>query len=112
MNKTKVKICYLCGAEIKKEKGVNQKAYEVELELGRHTTCAREQQAILDKHQISPWLYIQAIIAGLFQLFPELEETKSVKEYSKRLRDAKEELKSVFPHLAEEEKKEERGKED
>lgn len=98
------KICYLCGVGIRKEKGMSQKAYEAELQLGRHINCAKKQQTILSKHQISTGHYMEALIVGLYQLFPEINDTKSIKEYSKRLKEAKEELESVFPYLKEEKK--------
>jgi hypothetical protein len=104
MSGTETKICFLCGEKIKKEKGMSQRKYEKELQLGRHINCAKIQQTILSKHRISTGHYMEALIAGLYQLLPELNDTKGMKEYSKRLNEAKEEMESAFPHLKEKKK--------
>ena len=93
------RICHLCGKEITKGKGMNQKAYL--------------QEGIMRKYRISSNEYLNAVLDGLFLLFPDLEETKSLKEYKSRERKAKEEIEEKFPYLKElkEKKKEEEKKE-
>ena len=107
------RICSLCGNEITKEKGMNHKAYLYALQQGAHISCLRIHEGIMREHRISSNDYLKAIIDGLFQLSPELEETKSLKEYKSRQRKATEEIEEKFPYLKElkEKKKEEAKKE-
>ena len=107
------RICNLCGEELIRKKGQNQKAHEYELQRGAHVVCLRAHEGIMRKHRISGNDYLNAIVDGLFQLFPEMEETKSVKEYKTRERKAKEEIEEKFPYLKElKEKKKEEAKEE
>ena len=101
------RICHLCGKEITKGKGMNQKAYLYALQRGAHISCLQIQEGIMKKYRISSNEYLNAIIDGLFQLFPDMEETKSLKDYNSRERKAKEEIEEKFPYLKEVEKKEE-----
>ena len=107
------KNCKLCGREIKKEKGMNQKAYEYALKQETHISCLRIHDGIMRKHRISSNDFLDAVMDGLFLLFPEIEETKSMKNYNSRVQEAKEEIEEVFPYLKEEEgakkKEEEEG---
>ena len=98
MNEEK-KICGLCGNEITKGKGMNQKAYLYALQQGAHISCLRIHKGILSKHRISPNDYLNAVIEGMFLLFPELDETKNMREYRSRMRKAEEEIEKAFPHL-------------
>jgi len=100
------KICYWCGEGIKKRKGQSIKAHTYELQHGAHIDCLRIHEGILRKYRISSNDYLKAIVDGLFQLFPEIKETKSVKEYNSRARKAKEEMEKAFPYIKELEKKE------
>ena len=106
------RICHLCGNEITKGKGMNQKAYLYVLQRGAHISCLRIHEGIMRKYRISSNEYLNAVVDGLFLLFPELEETKSVKDYNSRARKAKEEIEEKFPYLKENEKKEEDKKEE
>jgi len=99
------RICHLCGNEITKGKGMNQKAHLYELQQGAHIKCVKIHEEIVRKYHISSNDYLNAVVDGLFQLFPELEETKTVKDYNSRERKAKEEIEEKFPYLKEVEKK-------
>ena len=105
------RICGLCGKELTRTKGQNQKAHEYELQRGAHVVCLRTHEGIMRKHRISSNDYLNAVVDGLFQLSPELEETKAVKDYNSRARKAKEEIEKQFPYLKEIKKKEEEKKE-
>lgn len=102
------KICTLCGNEITKGKGMNQKAYLYALQRGAHISCLRIHEGIMRKNRISSDDYLNAVVEGLFLLFPELEETKSMKEYKSRERKAIEEIEEKFPYLKEIKKEEEK----
>lgn len=92
-------ICHLCGKELKRKKGENQKAHVYELQRGAHVVCLRAHENILRKHRISPNDYLNAVIEGMFLLFPEIDETKSMRDYQSRMRKAEEEIGKAFPHL-------------
>jgi len=62
------------------------------------------------KYRISSNDYLNAVVDGIFLLFPDMEETKSLKEYRSRERKAKEEIEKQFPYLKEIKKKEEEKK--
>ena len=102
------RICTLCGNEIVRGKGMNQKAYQYALQRGAHISCLRTHEGIMRKYRISSNDYLNAVLSGLFLLFPDLEETKSMREYKSRERKAKEEIEENFPYLKKkkEEKKE------
>ena len=100
------RICGLCGKELTRTKGQNQKAHEYELQRGAHVVCLRIHEGIMRKYRISSIDYLNAVLDGLFLLFPELEETKSLKQYKSRERKAKEEIEENFPYLKEVKKKE------
>jgi len=104
------RICNLCGNELTRKKGQNQKAHEYELQRGAHVVCLRTHEGITRKYRISSNDYLSAVIDGLFQLFPDMEETKSLKEFKSRERKAKEEIEKQFPYLKEIKKKEEETK--
>ena len=104
------RICSLCGNEIVKGKGMNQKAYLYALQRGGHISCLRIHEGIMRKYRISGNEYLNAVVDGLFQLFPEIEETKSLKGYKSRERKAKEEIEKQFPYLKKIKKKEEETK--
>jgi len=92
-------ICRLCGNELKRKKGENQKAHIYELQQGAHVVCLRAHENILRKHHISPNDFLNAVIEGMFLLFPELDETKSMRGYKDRMRKAEEEIENAFPYL-------------
>ena len=104
------RTCNLCGRELTRTKGQNQKAHEYELQRGAHVVCLRAHEGIMRKHRISRNDYLNAVVDGLFLLFPELEETKAVKDYNSRSRKAKEEIEEKFPYLKEKKKEEAVGK--
>ena len=106
------RICGLCGKELTRTKGQNKKAHEYELQRGAHVVCLRAHEGVMRKYRISSNDYLNAVVDGLFLLFPELEETKSLKEYKSRERKAKEEIEENFPYLKEIKKKEEEKKKD
>lgn len=106
------RICHLCGNEITKGKGMNQKAYLHALQRGVHISCLRIYEGIMRKYRISSNDYLNAVVDGLFQLFPEIKETKTVKDYNSRAKKAKEEIEEKFPYLKENEKKKEVKEED
>ena len=107
----KKRICALCGNELKRTKGQNKKAHEYEVQHGAHVFCLRTHEAIMRTYRISGNDYLKAVVDGLFLLFPELEETKSVKDYNSRAKKAKEEIEEKFPYLKEIKKKGEEVKE-
>lgn len=97
---TEKKVCGLCGKEIeKKKKGQQKVAYEEELRSGAHRVCRGIYAGILKKHRISNANFLQAFIQGITELFPEINETKEIKAYKKRLRDAQEEIAELFPNV-------------
>lgn len=100
-------VCGLCGEEVKHTKGEPKKAYEYELRTGAHIRCQKIHKEILEKHRLSPNEYAGAIITGMLELFPEIRETKSVKDYDERKKKAEEEIGNAFTYLKErdEEKK-------
>ena len=100
------RICTLCGKEIVRGKGMNKKAHLYELQHSAHISCLRIQERILRKYKISSNDYLNALVEALFQLLPELEETKALKDYNSRARKAKEEIEKAFPHIKELEKRE------
>ena len=102
------RICELCGNEITKGKGMNQKAYLYALQRGAHISCLRIHEGIMRKYRISSNDYLNAVVDGLFQLFPDMEETKGIKDYNSRMRKAKEEIEENFPYLKEKKKEEEK----
>lgn len=95
------RICGLCGNELTRKKGQSQKAHEYELQRGAHVLCLRTREGIMRKYSISGNDYLNAVVEGLFQLSPEIEETKSMKEYESRERKAEEEIEEQFPYLKE-----------
>lgn len=99
------RICNLCGKELIRTKGQNQKAHEYELQRGAHVNCLRTHEGILRKYHISSNDYLNAVVEGVFLLFPELAETKSMKEYNTRMRKAKEEIEKAFPYIKKMEEK-------
>lgn len=116
---TEKKVCGLCGKEIeKKKKGLQKVAYEEELRSGAHRVCREIYAEVLKKHQISNANFLQAFIRGITELFPEINETKEIKAYKKRVRDAHEEIAELFPNVkagvvaAEDTKEKEKEKEE
>jgi len=101
MDKKDKRICLLCGEELRKTKGMSQDAYRYELEKRAHIKCLREQKAIMQKHHISGDGYLHAVVDGLFELFPELSDTKALKQYNSRINKLKEEMDEKFPYLKE-----------
>ena len=112
MSEKEKKFCGICGKSIERTKGQPKKALEYELQSGAHIQCQRLHKAILEKHHISQNDYLNAVIEGMFLLFPELEETRSMKDYHTRMRKAEDEIGIAFPNLKkkEEEKKDEEKK--
>jgi len=90
---------------MKRRKGQNQKAYAYELQHEAHISCIKVHEEILRRHHISPNDYLNAVIEGIFLLFPELDETKSVRGYKDRMRKAEEDIGDVFPNLKKKEEK-------
>ena len=103
--KEEKKFCGLCGEKIVHTKGQPKNAYKHELQSGAHVSCQRVYQGILEKHHISQNEYIGAVINGLFELFPEMDETKAMKEYNDHRKKAEEEIETIFPHLKKKEEK-------
>lgn len=101
MDKKDKRICLLCGGEVKKIKGMSQDAYRYELEKGAHIKCLREQKAIMQKYHISGDDYLRAVVNGLFELLPELSDTKALKQYNSQIKKMKEEMDEKFPYLNE-----------
>lgn len=96
---TEKKICGLCGTEIVHKKGQQQGAYEAELRSEAHRICAATYAGILKKHRISNHNFMRAFISGITELFPEINETKAMKEYKNRMRDVQDEVDEEFPNL-------------
>lgn len=93
------RICSLCGNEMTRGKGMNQKAYVYALQHGAHLSCLRTHEEIMRKHRISQNDYLNAVIEGMFLLFPELAETRTMVDYKDRMHKAEEEIENAFPHL-------------
>ena len=110
MSDKEKKACALCGKSIEHTKGKPKKAYEYELQAGAHIQCQRTHKAILEKHRISPNDYLNAVIDGMFLLFPELAETRTMVDYKSRMRKAEEEIEAAFPNLKKK-KEEKQGEE-
>lgn len=109
----KENVCSLCGMGLKKTKGMNRDGYEYSLQKRAHITCLRKQKSILQKYHVSGDDYLHAVVNGLFELFPELNETKEIREYNSQLKKMKEEREKEFPYLKEvKEKNKEAAKED
>ena len=104
MNKEK-KICEICGMQISHTKGQPKNAYKYEMQNGVHIACQRTHNEILEKYHLSQDAYASAVFEGLFELFPELEESKSMKGFNSRKKKAEAEIESNFPYLKKEEKK-------
>ena len=96
---TEKKVCELCGKELIRKKGQNQKAHVYELQTGVHISCQRTHEGILKKHRLSQNEYTNAVFDGLFELFPELSESKSMKDFESRKKKAEEEIEAAFPNL-------------
>ena len=64
-----------------------------------HVTCTREYEAITQQYQVSDHEYLAAIADGLLLLFPELKETKSMKQYYEQVEKLEITLKEKFPLL-------------
>lgn len=93
------KICALCRQRIKKLKGQSEKFHQLELMNNVHKNCLDIRTSILMKYRIDGMNYIAAIVVGLFELFPELKDTESLKDYKNREEEAKLELEKIFPNL-------------
>jgi len=110
-------ICILCGEKIEKKKGQREDAVKRELAAGRHQVCAMAHQSIVQRHNIGAGQHMNAVIAALFEKFPDLKETEAYREYDQRVQRAEAEMLEMFPHLAmlkeadeEKEKKDKEGK--
>lgn len=99
MSEKEKKACALCGKSIERTKGQPKKAFEYEIQTGAHIQCQRTHKAILESNRISPNDYLNAVIEGMFLLFPELAETRTMVDYHSRMRKAEEEIGVAFPHL-------------
>lgn len=104
MNKEN-RICALCKLPITHKKGQARSAYKFELQNDVHVQCQRVHNEILEKYHLSQNAYASAVFDGLFELFPELRETKAVNDFESRKKKAEEEIENNFPYLKKEEKK-------
>ena len=105
--------CILCGEKIEKKKGQSENALKAELESKRHYVCAVAHQAIVKDHNIGAGQHMSAVIAALFEKFPDLKETEAFRAYDKRVEAAEAEMLAAFPYLKalkEAEEKEEKKK--
>lgn len=103
--KTEKKVCELCGENLTHKKGQPKNAYKYEIRNGVHIACQRIHEGILEKYQLSQNAYTNAVFEGLFGLFPELRETKAVKDFESRKKKAEKEIEKAFPNLKKMEKK-------
>ena len=99
MSEKEKKVCGLCGKKLQRKKGESQKAHVYELQRGAHVVCLRVHENIMRKYHISQNDYLNAVIEGMFLLFPELAETKSMLDYKTRMRKAEDEIGIAFPNL-------------
>ena len=97
--KEEEKICFLCGRKIEKKKGMSRVVYESSLARGAHIDCIKTRDSILKKHHATGIDFLASVADGMFQLFPELAETKSMKEFKKRVDQANSELEKAFPYV-------------
>ena len=98
MNQEK-KVCGLCGENLTHTKGQPKNAYKYEMQNSVHIACQRIHEGILEKYQLSQNAYANAVFEGLFELFPKLSESKSMKDFESRKKKAEEEIESAFPNL-------------
>lgn len=104
------RICRLCGGEIVKQKGQQQKIYEQELREGAHQNCVLRYRIIVQQHKISDRDYLNALGDALLSRFPSLKREPSFVEYEERQEETKEAIYKAFPYIKEMDEKEEAKK--
>lgn len=107
MNKEK-RICALCEKPITHTKGQAKHAFKYEIENGVHVQCQRTHEGILKKYRLSQSEYMSAVFEGLFEVSPELRETKAVKDFESRKKKAEKEIEKAFLNLKKKVEKEQK----
>ena len=105
--------CILCGEKIEKKKGQSENALKAELDSVRHYVCATAHQSVVKDHNVGVGQHMNAVMAAVFEKFPDLKETEAYREYDIRVMAAEAKMLEMFPYLAalkEAEEKEEKKK--
>ena len=92
--------CNLCGEPIEPPKGVRRGELSKDEEQGAHIDkCLKKQYEIMANHGINPNAEVMALLRGLIEMHPEVQQSKPVFEYRNREDEMKEELYKTFPYL-------------
>lgn len=105
--------CILCGEKIEKKKGQSENALKAELDSVRHYVCATAHQSVVKDHNVGVGQHMNAVMAAVFEKFPDLKETEAYRAYDIRVMAAEAKMLEMFPYLAalkEAEEKEEKKK--
>lgn len=97
-------LCELCGEKIEKAKGTRKNELSYQQQARLHNSCINKHLQIIKKHEVSPNNEMTALLRGLLELHPEVEQTKPVFDYRNKQDMAKEEVLTAFPRLREKEK--------
>lgn len=101
MTETKqVIFCGLCGQPIPEPpKGFPKNRLTKEQQERVHATCKETYVAIRAKYNLNQFSVYEAYRNGMLELFPELAETKPVKEYREKIAAENADLYEAFPFL-------------
>ena len=98
-NEENVVLCGLCGRPIEAPKGTRKGELSREQAQGAHNNCLKKQHDITAKHGMHPNTEVMALLRGLIELHPEVEQTNALFDYRVIVDDMKEELFESFPYL-------------
>lgn len=100
--KKAVILCGLCGEPIPEPpKGFPKNRLTQEQQEGVHKGCKMKYRIIQQKFNLGPFSIFEAYREGLTELFPEITETKAVKDYNAKIANQENELAEAFPYLKE-----------
>ena len=100
MNEKKIEIiCTLCGEPIIRPKGYRADAFTREQQERVHSACKNVYSQICSKYTCDVAHNFAAIRDGLYELFPELKQTKAVKAYHAQVAALNAEIYAAFPNL-------------
>ena len=93
-------ICGLCGNPILRPKGLRKGAVTREGAERVHAACKDTLTSIRREYpMVNDIGNLMAFKAGLIELFPELEQTKPVKEYRAKVAECNAKIYETFPFL-------------
>ena len=93
-------MCTLCGEPIERPgKGYRAGALTREQQERVHSPCKDVYSQICSKYTCDVAHNFAAIRDGLYELFPELKETKAVKAYHAQVAALNNEIYAAFPNL-------------